>query len=95
MPMCKIKVCPKNQTEPAFPELTEQNTILHESELYGVAFLEGGMQSGNTSIGIVIKTHDDKFILVQTSAAILQTIYHALYGAEQRFLENKTTENGK
>jgi len=89
MQTCNIKICPKDQTEPAFPELKPENTLLADAELYGIAILQGGMQSGKTSIGIALKTPDGKFILAQTSAAILSTIYHALVGAEQRFMDEK------
>jgi hypothetical protein len=89
MPTCNIKICARDSDDIAFPELTPENTISINSELYGVSILEGGMQSGKTSIGIVLQTEDGKFVLAQTSAAILSTLYHALLGAEQRFLENK------
>jgi hypothetical protein len=89
MPTCSIRVCPKDQTETAFPELTRENTLSIDAELYGVSILEAGMQSGKTSIGIVLQMPDGKFVLAQTSAAILSMLYHALVGAEQRFEENK------
>lgn len=89
MPFCKIVVCAEDNTDPAFPELTPDNTIDVRSQIYGMSILENGMVNGKTSIAIVIKTSDGKFVLAETSAAIFDMMHSALAGAEQRFLENK------
>lgn len=87
MPMLNIRIARKSQKEPAFPEITDKNFV-EKLELYGASILEGGMTSGKTSIGFVVKDAHGGFYMLETSAAIIDGLYHAIKGAEQNWKEN-------
>lgn len=50
-----------------------------------VGILEGGMQSGETSVGFIGELQDGSLVFMETSAAILDGIAQAVKGADQRF----------
>lgn len=75
--------------DPAFPQVTPENYV-GESILESVSILQHGMTSGKTSIGLLIKLPDGKYVVAQTSAGLLDMIWHAWQGAEQRFEDIKT-----
>lgn len=56
-----------------------------------VGILEGGMSSGETSIMFLSKTPDGKTVVSQTSKALLEQVYAAILGAEQRWESEKRT----
>lgn len=94
MPQLTIKVGRKNAEGPAFPEITEE-THAGNGELTGAAILEHGMASGLTGIGFVIELEPEnraepqrKYLMVQTSKAILTSLLAAINGAEQHWKDN-------
>ena len=86
MPSLRIVIRRKDDNEPAFPELNIEDTP--EAHIYGSVILEHGMSSGKTSVGFVIEKQDGEKVLVQTSAAIIDALYHAIKGAEFHWQEN-------
>jgi hypothetical protein len=80
----------KDKFKPLFPEYTGSNTILLELESFGI--LEGGMESGKTSVALFLRANDIVF-LAETSAEIFRSMAAALEGAEARFLENQNVNN--
>lgn len=81
----------KEDQEPAWKDLNPENTS--EGTLDGFSILEGGMESGKTSVALKIALPDGKFVLVQTSADIFRALAGSLEGAEQRFLGKKIRKN--
>jgi hypothetical protein len=86
MPHLDIKIVSKNDTF-TFAE-AEGKEIFKGSDvqLTHAAIIQGGMQSGKTSVMFGI-TYEDQFVLVETSAGIIDYLYHAIKGAEQRWKE--------
>lgn len=84
-----IRICRKNQKEAAFPEV-EQNpeNYAGKLEFHGAAILEGGMQSGATSVGFVLKDEAGKFYHAEMSGAILEGLAASKRGAETNWKEN-------
>lgn len=77
---------------PAFPEIVNENFYC-EAKLHGVSVLQSGMTTGKTSVGIAIELPDGKYVLVQTSASMIEGIFAAIRGAEQRWHDEQATHN--
>jgi hypothetical protein len=94
MPSLDIIIRTLKDTEPAFDHLID-NDYMGEAQLIAASILEGGMASGKTSIGFLIKLPDGNCAIAQTSAEIINMLYVALQGAEQRFLAEKIIDAHK
>jgi hypothetical protein len=88
MPYLKIVIREENEEAPAFPEVNNDN-FLGNIELIGAAILEGGMQSGKTAIGLMLKTPDGKYLFAETSGEIIENLGMAVKGANMRFADKK------
>ncbi len=78
-----LKIVPANQTEAIFPGTLPAKTV--QGTLEGVAILEGGMESGKTSVMLKVDLPDGSVAIVQTSAAMLLTLAAGCRGAMERF----------
>lgn len=87
MPHIKIVIREKKDNTPAFENLSESDTVWVEPD--GFVILEGGMESGKTSVALSFKLPDGKTAIAETSAEIFNGMAVALRGAEQRFVDNK------
>lgn len=76
-----IKVGEQNDTEPLFPDAVDAEEVT----ITGVGILEGGMQSGKTSLSLMLKGADGKQFVAQCSYDIFQAIAGAARGADGRF----------
>lgn len=70
---------------PSFPELSGK--LAHEGRLQHVAILQGGMESGRTSVSFFVTLPDGKVVLAQLSADLLKGVVSAINGAEERWKE--------
>lgn len=75
-----IKVCAVGDP-PAFPECQPCQV----GRLVGVAILQAGLQSGKTSVALMIKNEDGSFTAAETSAALFGAAAGAVAGAQERF----------
>lgn len=92
MPYLKIVILEKDKTDVAFPEVNPKN-FAGELQLTGASILEGGMESGSTSVGFLLEGPDGKHYFAQQSAEIIMMLAHAIQGAEVRFATNKAKKN--
>jgi hypothetical protein len=83
----KIKSARKSATEPAFPEITEEN-FKGELEVDGIVLLEKGMASGKTSVGIKLKDKEGKYYMTQMSLEQFHYITSAAKGSEEFWKNN-------
>lgn len=70
---------------PVFPELAGKIKV---GSFHSVTIMEGGMQSGATSLYFLVNTPNG-IVAVETSGALLEGLHSALQGANQRFKEKK------
>ena len=70
---------------PLHPEL--EHTPFTEIELKEIVVLQGGMQSGKTSISFFAKDAQGRDYFMQTSGAMFEAAAAALKGAEERWKE--------
>ncbi len=90
MPQCSIKV--QLKTDP--PATIDNLKVPYvRGELDTMVILEGGMQSGKTSVALHIITASGESVIVETSAAILEGIAATLKGAEMRFSDIREKKN--
>jgi hypothetical protein len=87
MPHLNIKINRKSETDPAWPDITDKNFV-EELQLDRAGILEKGMTSGRTSVSLALKDSAGGFYIVQTSAAIIDMLYHSIKGAEKHWEEN-------
>lgn len=87
-----IRIHSKNDPSPALPEVAEAlkkgEAQAAEGTLEYLVILEGGMQSGKTSVALYLKTPDGNYALAQMSAAMFLTMQSAVKGAMARFGED-------
>lgn len=76
-----------DDTEPSWPDMTNSNSVV--GQLQGASILEGGMESGKSSVGFRIALPDGKYALVETSSELLKNLHAVLLGAEARFADLK------
>ncbi len=86
MPNITIVIRSLTDKEPALADVTADE--LEVGELKQFTILEGGMESGATSVSFYIVLPDGTKVLAETSAAIFNGMAGALIGAEQRFIDN-------
>jgi len=84
MRVVNIKILAKDEQGPLFEGLDASK--MTESQITDVGILESGMESGKTSVGLLIP-NGDGHILVQMSAGQFEMIAAAVKGAAQRFGE--------
>lgn len=77
-----IKIARKNDPGPMFPEMVGKTV---EGHLESIGILEGGMQSGKTSLVFNMKLPDGSYVMAQMSAGIAGLVAGAVRGAEERF----------
>lgn len=53
--------------------------------------LEAGTVSGKTTVALHIKLQNDKSVIVETSYAIFESLYHSMKGADKRFKDGLPT----
>jgi hypothetical protein len=74
-----------------FPEVPRMRTT--EFAAYGAAILEGGMQSGETSVALLGRTAGGDWAVIQLSAALVKTLAAGVIGAEHRFADLRAEKN--
>lgn len=84
MPSIKIVVRTKEDKGLALPDIVGDTV---EATLVSFVILEGGMQSGKSSVALHIKLPDGTDAIAETSADIFRSMAGALKGAEERFAE--------
>lgn len=89
--MIKIMVKEKTDKTPSHPELVGKEIITLQLE--SMVILEGGMQSGATSVTFMLIGPDGKHYHVETSSVLFQNMNAALCGAEIRFHNKKVKNN--
>lgn len=77
-----IRVGEKEDTEALFPEVTK----VTEGVLNKMGILEAGMQSGRTSVSLIVQVGDEH-VLAQISAGQFMQMAAAVRGAAARFGE--------
>lgn len=84
-----IRIHRKNEPEPVFPEILGKPLMLGHVDR--VAVLEGGMQSGATSVAVLATTQlngGDVTLMIEMSGAQLEALAGCVRGADARFKEN-------
>ncbi len=84
--MIHTKILISRKSDPPLQEL--QNLTWTKGELEHFIILEGGMVSGASSIMMHVKTQGGIDVIVETSVAMMDALYHAMLGAEERFKNN-------
>ena len=87
MPTLDVKIWRKSEKDVAWPDINEKNYV-EELELERAAVLEKGMVGGKTSVMLLAKDTEGGYYPIQTSAAIIDFLYHIIKGAEKRWEEN-------
>lgn len=77
---------------PLFDDINSE-TDFTAASVEGFGILEGGMQSGKTSIMFKIRDAHGKLLIAEMPAEMFQSLNGALMGAEQRFSELKAKRN--
>lgn len=67
-----------------YPKLHPEDVRESEKPMK-VGLLEGGMQSGRTSVTIAIENPDGTVSTTQCSARNIEQLYHVVKGVQQRF----------
>jgi hypothetical protein len=78
-----IKVHAKGDPVPLFPEFQGKKVI--HAEMTHFAILEGGMQSGKTSVMLLTPLNDNEFIQTELSAEMFNNLAIAVRSAAERF----------
>ena len=79
-----LKLIPKENTTPVFPEIKKENVI--QCKVTKAAVLEAGTVRGRTSIMLIGETEDGKHIVMETTARIIVNgIAPAAHGAASRW----------
>lgn len=78
-----VRICDKDQTDPAFPEFETRPS--QDGELAGVAVLEDATSGGKAGVGFVVVLADGSTVRVMTTAAIFGMVAGAVKGACQRW----------
>lgn len=74
------------QEAPALTQIPiETKTVV--GDLERMVIIEGGMQSGATSIAFQVKMPDGSYVIAETTAKLFRAMAGTLEGAEQRFSE--------
>lgn len=85
MMLTNVRIQRKADPRPAFPEIADKTVI--ECSLERVAILEGGCDSGRSSLGLMIDMPDGRICWVQVSAGMWDMISGLLRGARQSWGE--------
>jgi hypothetical protein len=88
MQITQIKILAKEDSGPAIPE--HAGKTIHDVRLDYVTIIEGGMQSGRTSVCLSINLPDGSVAAVQLSAGQFDQVAGAVRGACLRFGEDLT-----
>lgn len=73
--------------EPVVEGLDPKKT--NQTKDFTVCILEGGMQSGATSLLFALKFEDGSASVAEMSGKHLEALYKAYLGAQERFKKNK------
>ena len=84
--MIDVRILAKGDPPP-WPDI--QQTAGAPVALERVAILQGGMVSGRTSVALFGKLPDGTFVMLETSAALMETLCGAVKGACQRFGDHR------
>ncbi len=84
--MVDVRILPEG--EPS-PWLDIQATAGAPVALERVAIMQGGMTTGRTSVALFGRKDDGSFVMIETSAAVLQTLIGAVTGACKRFGDDR------
>lgn len=87
MSMIDVKIVSKEDTKPVWPDIAS----VPEGELERFCVLQGGMESGRSSVAFLIKLDDGTHVLVQTSAELMDMMAGAARGARMRWGEIPVT----
>ena len=87
MPFSRVKILRKGDLSP-YPELVTKT--LHHCELDRVTLLEGGMESGRSSVAIIVDLPDGSAAFIQTSARNFELIAAAVRGGCKSWGEDNT-----
>jgi len=87
MPALDVKIWRRSEKGVAWPDVDEKNYV-EELELERAVVLEKGMVGGKTAIMFLAKDQAGGYYPIQTSAGIIDYLYHIIKGAEQRWAEN-------
>lgn len=68
---------------PVIENATDDDVV--HTEDCTIAVLEAGMQSGASSISIILKTPEGKHLVYQTSVGLFEAVAATVNGAKQRF----------
>lgn len=85
MPQLNLKIVSRDQKF-TFESAYGKEIFTDGISLTDAAIIEGGMQSGKTSVMLGIE-YGDQYIIAETSAGLIEHLYHAIKGAEARWKE--------
>lgn len=86
MPNVNIIVHRKNDPDPALHFDVKEVTMVR---LEKMIIVEGGMESGKTSVAFILQDPDGKVLIAETSGALLHGMESALRGFELKLLDEK------
>lgn len=84
-----IKIQELGDDKCLFPEIPHDLKFI-QGIVEGFGILEGGMESGKTSV-VLVKYSGDTAVVLEMSAEQFEVCYMALKGAEKRFSDKRST----
>ena len=86
MPTVEVTIRRKSQPGHAWPDIREMN-LIGELTLERALILEGGLETGGTSITFALKDGNGEYFYALTSGGIIDYLHTALKNAERDWRE--------